>query len=376
MLCRGVRSPHDRARRRSGGISIGVEALTAVGRSVRARFTSVPLGVPHPPAIRSAESRTSELPPDWGELGPIGRSSDRAPASDDRPSDRVPDTSFVPSSAEVVGASGRRTPAVLTAAERTRDSALCDGLAKLRSRVQGGTLTRGQLRAHVMHLSGLSREACGRVPMLRMLLASDAVPTAPVHMGDFDSLLACMNAYVTSQYPPPAPPAPSSGGPLVTPAAPSTKRICTLVVDDSDAQAPAASGSDGTPQTFSTTLPDITASSWADVAPSSLAMSGADDTPSRGRMMPMPGTSTSVPPPSGGVPTPHEALIQGQQQLLVAAQRSADAHELAARAVSSTARDSRITADASERADAKLRPNAFRQKHETRRWVACNVQRR
>ena len=33
--------------------------------------------------------------------------------------------------------------------------------------------------------------------------------------------------------------------------------------------------------------------------------------------------------------------------------------------------DSRITADASERADATLHPNAFRQKYETRRWVAC-----
>ena len=116
----------------------------------------------------------------------------------------------------------------------------------------------------------------------------------------------------------------------------------------------------------------ITATSWVDVAPSELAMGGAEDSPSRGMMMPMPGLSTSAPPPPIGAPTPHEALIQGQQQLLAAAQRSADAHELAARAVSSTARDSRITADASERADAKLRPNAFREKYETRRWVACN----
>ena len=123
-----------------------------------------------------------------------------------------------------------------------------------------------------------------------------------------------MNAYVTSQYPPPAPPALSSGGPLVTPVAPSTKRMRTLVVDDSDAQAPAASGSDGTPKTFLTVLSDITATSWADVASSSLAMSGADDSPSRGRMLPMPGLSTSAPPPPVGAPTPHEALIQGQQR--------------------------------------------------------------
>ena len=122
----------------AAGISIGAEALTTVGRSVRARFTSVPLGV---------SGSQAPLPPDWGELGSLERPPDRVPESNDRPSDRVQGEIFLPSSAEVVGATGQRTPATLTAAERARDSALCDGLTKLRPRVQGGTLTRGQLAA-------------------------------------------------------------------------------------------------------------------------------------------------------------------------------------------------------------------------------------
>ena len=108
--------------------------------------------------------------------------------------------------------------------------------------------------------------------------------------------------------------------------------------------------------------------SWVAVSPSALDL----DTPSRGTMMPSPAASSALGAVPPGAPSPQDRIASASEDRARAAQRSADAAERLAQHAGSTARDSRVTADAVERKEAKAKPNAFRQAYETHRWVACN----
>ena len=66
----------------AASISIGVEVLTTVGRSARATFTPVPLGVSDSSALRLEGSQASELPPDRGELADPTAIADSAALGD------------------------------------------------------------------------------------------------------------------------------------------------------------------------------------------------------------------------------------------------------------------------------------------------------
>ena len=259
----------------------------------------------------------------------------------------------------------------------------------LRGRVFEGTLTRGQLRAHVMQFSGHTRIVMEDVPELARVLADDAVPSTPVHAGEYELLLGCLRSHFDTYKGPPAPPlAPEVGGgaaatpPLPPPPAPpglpgvpgtplgsrtaGARGLQVVIVPDDELSSGAAPSSD---------VSDVTGPSmggatapWVAVSPSALDL----DTPSRGTMIPSPAVSSALGGAPPGAPSPQDRIAAASEERARAAQRSADAAERLAQHAGSTARDSRVTADAVERKEAKSKPNAFRQVYETRRWVACN----
>ena len=259
----------------------------------------------------------------------------------------------------------------------------------LRGRVFEGTLTRGQLRAHVMQFSGHTRIVMEDVPELARVLADDAVPSTPVHAGEYELLLGCLRSHFDTYKGPPAPPvAPVVGGGAATapppppppappglPGVPGTplgsrtagaRGLQVVIVPDDELSSGAAPSSD---------VSDVTGPSmggatapWVAVSPSALDL----DTPSRGTMMPSPAVSSALGGAPPGAPSPQDRIAAASEERARAAQRSADAAERLAQHAGSTARDSRVTADAVERKEAKSKPNAFRQVYETRRWVACN----
>ena len=285
--------------------------------------------------------------------------------------------------------SGTGLPVANNERQIAHDEALCDKLMTLRGRVFEGTLTRGQLRAHVMQFSGHTRIVMEDVPDLARVLADDAVPSTPVHAGEYELLLGCLRSHFDTYKGPPAPPlAPVVGGgagatpppppppaPPGLPGVPGTplgsrtagaRGLQVVIVPDDELSGGAAPSSD---------VSDVTGPSmggatapWVAVSPSALDL----DTPSRGTMIPSPAVSSALGGAPPGAPSPQDRIAAASEERARAAQRSADAAERLAQHAGSTARDSRVTADAVERKEAKSKPNAFRQVYETRRWVACN----
>ena len=305
---------------RSQGITLE-EIESTVGRRVMARSTSVQLEVRSEP---------------WGHAA---ESEQRNTVANDASSD-----------------GGSATAEV-------RDTGLCDNLMKLRSRVLEGKLTRGQLRAHVMQFSGRTRIAMEAVPELARVLAEGAVPTTPVHAGEFELLLGCLRSYFDTYHGPPATSPPVRGAapapaPSLTPGA---RGLRVVIVPDTEESASGAPSSD---------VSDVTApsTSWVAVSPSHLDL----DTPSRGMMIPSPAADTAAGSSRPGAPSPQDRIAAAAEQRAQSAQRLAEAAERQAQHAGSAARDSRVTADAVERKEAKLKPNAVRSAYETRRCVACN----
>ena len=91
--------------------------------------------------------------------------------------------------------SGTGLPVANNERQIAHDEALCDKLMTLRGRVFEGTLTRGQLRAHVMQFSGHTRIVMEDVPDLARVFADDAVPSTPVHAGEYELLLGCLRSH-------------------------------------------------------------------------------------------------------------------------------------------------------------------------------------
>jgi len=247
-----------------------------------------------------------------------------------------------------------------TAAD-VRDTGLCGNLMKLRGRVLEGKLTRGQLRAHVMQFSGRTRIVMEAVPELARVLAADAVPTTPVHAGEFELLLGCLRSHFgTYRGPPVASPPVRDVAAAPTPGVtPGARGLRVVIVPDNEESASGAPSSD---------VSDVTAPSWVAVSPSHLDL----DTPSRGTMIPSPAADTATGSGRPGAPSPQDRIAAAAEERARSAQRLAEAAERQAQHAGSAARDSRVTADAVERKEAKLKPNAVRSAYETRRWVACN----
>ena len=155
-------------------------------------------------------------------------------------------------------------------AAAVRGTGLCSNLMKLRSWVLEGKLTSGQLRAGVMQFSGRTRIAMEAVPELARVLAEDAVPTTPVHAGEFELLLGCLRSHFDTYRGPPATSPPVRGAaaapaPSLTPGA---RGLRVVIVPDTEESASGAPSSD---------VSDITApsTSWVAVSPSHLDL----DTP-------------------------------------------------------------------------------------------------
>ena len=387
------------------GISLNEVAASTVGRRVKARSTSVLLEVHEAARLGSpnddggkgggfrggwsdASERESALGTAFGQHSHVGHHTQGVNMA----SGRSAEPSFqrnLPPSSVVVGAG----LSAVAANERQveRDEGLCDNLMKLRGRVLEGKLTRGQLRAHAMQFSGHTRIVMEDVPELARVLADDEVPSTPVHAGEFELLLGCLRSHFDTYKGPPAPPlAPEGGGalggtpiapppppaPPGLPAVPGTplgsraagaRGLRVVVVPDDELSAGGAAPSSDVSDVTGPSMGGATAS-WVAVTPSALDL----DTPSRGTMMPGPAVSSALGAAPPGAPSPQDRIAAASEERARAAQRSADAAERLAQHAGSTARDSRVTADAVERKEAKSKPNAFRQAYETRRWVACN----
>ena len=227
------------------------------------------------------------------------------------------------------------------------------------------------------------------VPELARVLADDVVPATPVHAGEFELLLGCLRSHFdTYKGPPPPSLAPEGGGalggsptapPPAPPGFPGTRHALGRAHGGRSRLAcsrragrrverrrwrRAVQWRFGRHGSFDGRSHGLLGRSFAFGARPRHAVAWLHDSESDCRS-----ARGAVPP---GAPSPQDRIAAASEERVRAAQRSADAAERPAQHAGSTARDSRVTADAVERKEAKAKPNAFRQAYETHRWVACN----